>query len=272
MTNRVIALAALSFATLSFGETAQGQTFVHPQGNFGNERCLVGDAAGLCPTGGTYGGAISIIHAMEMDLDLPTGSIVRVSDSFDQIWQALPGSQVLARARYAAHTLRLGFDDGNGYEDLIGNAASNTVYVGDPTEFWSTGTPHTYDFQQLTNTWVDITPSSAGALFAFVLRDRTPSPSVQWTSNNSGAGVGSAGYPNSGGDDHMVTFSVSPTHYFLAFEDLPYLLPSDLDFNDMVVEVMFVTAVPLPAALPLLLTGLLGFGGLGALRARRTQV
>jgi hypothetical protein len=53
----MIAVAALGIATLSLAGTAQGETFVHPQGNFGNERCLVGDASGLCPTGGAYGGA-----------------------------------------------------------------------------------------------------------------------------------------------------------------------------------------------------------------------
>jgi len=63
----------------------------------------------------------------------------------------------------------------------------------------------------------------------------------------------------------MVAFRADADHYFLGFEDLR-TAESDFDYNDMVVEVRFVHPVPLPAALPLLLSGLFG---LGFVRSRR---
>jgi uncharacterized protein DUF4114 len=266
MSNTFRGLALIGLAIGGIDAANAAMTSVHSQGNFGNERCLVGNAAGLC-VGGAYDGAVSIIHAMEMDLDLATGAIARVDDSFDQIWTATidNGGRVLARARYADHDLDLGFDAGGGYVKLMDNIGDGRVRVGSPNEF--NFDTHDEDFQQVPNTWQRI-PLNAGALFAFILRDLTVNPDNYWTSNNSGPGVGSAGYANSGGDDHMVTFRVNQTHYFLAFEDL-LLGQSDHDFNDMVVEVKFVNPVPLPAALPLLLSGI---AGLGFLRRRAARV
>jgi hypothetical protein len=237
---------------------AQVTTYVNPDGGFGeDERCLVG-ANGMCQ-GGAYNGAISIIHALEMDLG---GSLVRVDDGLDRIWQAIANQQgnLVGRARYAADALRLGYDSGAGYVDLVGNIPTGQVRVTAANLGMFSGAQSTnyVDSFQAVGNWTPVS-LAPGTLFAFILSDLTLTN--RWTSNNSGTGVGSAGYANSGNlDDHMVTFQFSPTHYVIAFEDLPFS-GSDRDYNDMVLEVRWLTPVPLPAALPLLLSGLLGLVG-----------
>jgi hypothetical protein len=243
------------------GAAHAAMTFVDPLGNHGNERCLVGAVCG--GPGTAYNGEVSIIHALEIDTGL---TLVRADDSFDRIWQATiaSGGQVLTRARYAAHTLELGYDAGAGFQFLLDNVVNGEVLVKDPTMFSGA---HASDFVAFTNqtkAWTNI-PVSPSAVFAFVLKDL--SSGKVWTSNNGGSGVGASPYDNTAnGQDHMVTFQAEPNHYFIAWEDLP-LSSSDLDYNDMVLEVRFVQPVPLPAGLPLLVSGLLG---LSVLRRRAT--
>lgn len=254
----VVPAALLTFGAL----TVEAQTTtVSPTGGGGSERCLVG-VNGICQ-GGAYDGAISIVRAVEMDLDV---SLVRVDDGLDRIWQALSGGVGLSvRARYAADELRLGYDAGSGYVERISNIPSGQVRVrsGSLGEFTDQEANYADSFTTIGN-WTQL-GLNAGTLFAFVLSDN--SIGQRWTSNNSGSGVGAAGYGNSGNlEDHMVAFRIAPTQYLIAWEDLP-LAGSDRDYNDMVLEVNWVAPVPLPAALPLLLSGLLGFAGLA--RARR---
>jgi uncharacterized protein DUF4114 len=257
---RMVAPAAL--LTLgALGVEAQ-TTYVDPAGGGGSERCLVG-VDGICQ-GGTYGGAISIVRAVEMDLNV---SLVRVDDGLDQIWQALSAgvNGLSIRSRYAADELRLGYDSGTGYVERIDNIPSGQVHVrsGSLGEFTDEEANYADSFATISN-WQSL-GLNAGTLFAFILNDMTTQQ--RWTSNNSGSGVGSGGYANSSNlEDHVVAFRITPTQYLIAWEDRP-LLASDRDYNDMVLEVNWVAPVPLPAALPLLLSGLLGFAGLA--RARR---
>lgn len=254
---RRTAAVLLTIGTLS----AEAQTtYINPDGGTENERCLVG-VGGVCQ-GGAYDGAFSIIRALEMDMG---ASLVRVDDAIDQIWQAVvDGGDLRARARYAADNLRLGYDAGAGYVERIDSIPASQVRVTNTSLFTGAQSNNYSDSFTTVGGWTSLN-LTAGTLFAFVLSDTTVTN--RWTSNNGGTGVGSTSYANSGNrDDHMVAFRASPTRYIIAWEDRP-LSGADLDYNDLVLEVNWVAPVPLPAALPLLLSGLVGFAGLA--RARR---
>lgn len=230
-------------------------TYVHPQGSFGNERCLTGP---VC-VGGAYNNSLSIIQVLENDIGSP---VIRLDDSLDRLWANTVnmGGQVMARARYAGDTNKLGYDAGAGYRQLISSLSPNKVLVTDKTSY--AGDNHTNDFiwdKNLDNNWVDI-PVAEGSPFAFILRDKTDN--TYFSSNNGGSGIASSGYSNSLSlNDHMVTFKISDDHYLIAWEDTA-LGGADKDYNDFVAEVMFVMPVPLPAALVLLGSALLGMGAL----------
>jgi hypothetical protein len=260
--------AAGILALIVTGWASAATTFVDPQGAGGSERCLIG-VNGLCQ-GGTYGGAVSIIHALEMDLG---GSLVRVDDGLDQIWQAIGNTNgtLVGRARYAADTLELGYDKGAGYVGVLNNTPSGQLLVSQLGMFTGAQQDNYPDSIQAVGGWTTLQQLTPGTLFAFVLSDL--STNDRWTSNNSGAGVGASGYGNSGAphDDHMVTYKLvsdANPHYIIAWEDRPFG-SSDLDYNDFVIEVKYLAPVPLPAALPLLVSGLIGFAGLARSRSRR---
>lgn len=256
---------------IAAGAAEAQTTYINPDGGGAsqNERCLVG-IDGVCE-GGAYDGALSIIRALEMDLG---GALIRVDDGLDQLWTAIGNQQgnLVGRARYAADTLRLGYDSGGGYVDLVANIPTGQVRVSAANLGMFAGPQSTNygDSFQTVGNWtpVSLTP---GTVFAFILSDSTVTN--RWTSNNSGAGIGSAGYSNSGNlDDHMVTFQLSPTHYIIAWEDRPFgMSGTDLDYNDMVLEVRWLTPVPVPAALPLVLSGLLGLFGFARWQAPRPR-
>lgn len=255
-------LASLAFGAVAVPSHA-ALTYVNPQGNYGNERCLEGTTC----SGGAYNNTVSIIHALEMDMGLAAGSITRVDDGLDQIWSNTinNGGQVMTRARYAADNLRLGYDSGAGYQYLTGNTTNRTVLVENPGLF-STD-PRAGDFEAIgTASWTTI-PLSTDMMFAFIMRD--VSINTYWSSNNSGSGVGSTGYANSVNlNDHMVTYRISNDHYIIAWEDRPFS-GADLDYNDFVAEVRFVTPVPVPAAFLMFGPALLGLLGLARRRAIR---
>ncbi len=257
-------LAASLTATFIPGANAALTGISSVGGTGGSERCLTGSAC----SGGAYNGEISIVHALELDLGM---SITRVDDSLDTIWQttAANGGQVFARARYASDTNKLGYDSGSGYQFLVNSVGNNKVLVSDPSLFSGAHASNFVDADPIS--WTGI-PVAQGNPFAFILNDT--STGAKWTSNNSGAGVGSAGYANSGipHPDQMVTFKVldpnSQYHYLIAWEDRPYA-GSDKDFNDFVAEIRFVTPVPVPGAAWLF--GSAMFAGLAVKRRSASQ-
>ncbi len=251
--------AVLMICGAGFVSVAQATTtYVNPVGGSGgSERCLMG----VTCVGGSYNNALSIIQVLENDIGSP---IIRLDDDFDKIWENTVnfGGQVMARARYASDINKLGYDSGAGYQLLLAAELDKNkkVLVTDKTSY--AGDNHTSDFiwdKNLDNNWVQI-PVSAGSPFAFILRDKTDN--TFWSSNNIGGGIASSGYSNSmNHNDQMVAFKISDDHYIIAWEDTA-LGSADKDYNDFVAEVMFVMPVPLPAALVLLGSALLGMGAL----------
>lgn len=165
--------------------------------------------------------------------------------------------------------------------EVAGNANINTFGVYDPTDM--TKTLQLYS-GAASNTSAPVL-LSATDLFLFSANGID----VQFGSATFGYYLGTAGGTKfysqaslNSGDDHMVAFlgdgdriklpNRSPgiwgsSSYILAWEDLP-LSSSDKDYNDMVVYVESVTAVPEPGTLALL--GL-GFAGLAAASRRKQK-
>ena len=260
----VTVLSALVLQLMSSHAQA-ALSYINPVGGSnGSERCLISTTS-TC-TGGTYNGGLSIITVLENDIGM--GSFTRVDDEFDRLWANTvnSGGQVLALARYAADTSKLGYDAGGGYQFLSNSVANNKVLVTDTSSY--AGDPHRNTlrddfFMDKTPNWKTI-PLTADTPFAFILRDTTNNPDVFWSSNNGTSGVASTGYANSTNrDDHMVAFRVndaSTPHYIIAWEDRAFS-GADKDYNDFVAELKFVMPVPVPAAVVLLGSALLGLGG-----------
>lgn len=244
-------------------------TFVHSQGNFGNERCLVG-VGGMC-SGGSYNNTLSMMSVFRNDLNLTLGAghtLVRVDDNFDQLWANAVdnGGQVQALARYAGDNSVLGYNPVGPlpYQALITPALDNgKVVVNNAGAYAGEVGAHTTDFVVNPDSWVTI-PVAAGAPYAFVLNDQTLN--TFYSSNPSS---------NAGSFDHMVTFQVylngvAQEHFFIAWEDRKH--NSDKDYNDYIAEVRFTPAIPEPEIYAMMVAGLGLMGFVGRRRRRQGTV
>jgi hypothetical protein len=244
---RFMAFVAIVLAAASF-TTYAATTFVDTQGNYGNERCLVG-AGGIC-SGGAYNNSLSMVSIFQNDLGAGN-TLVRFDDSFDKLWMntVTDGGQVQALARYAGDNSTFGYDAGAGFQLLSGILVSSKVRVNNASAYL--GDTHTGDFVVAADSWTTI-PVVAGTPFAFMLND----PVSGLLSSNNGVGA----------FDNMVTFQVylngvGQQHYFLAWEDRG--ISSDKDYNDYIVEVQFTNPVPEPEIYAMLGIGLGLMGWVG---------
>jgi len=156
-------------------------------------------------------------------------TLVRVSDSFDQLWVAEAGN-ASATARFAGYTNTFGYIGG---------------FSGTPS---ATFTP------------AFTVPGGNGALTPGLYNAALPSPSAQFRFGLNANGVGpiwsSLNSDNTdGGLDHMVTYYISAGigvgNYVIAFEDLPGPLGggSDRDFDDLIITIAGARPTPEPGTL-----------------------
>lgn len=210
---------------------------------------------GLALAGGTAAAATTtILPGPETPLAEPggildqlygLGNLERVDDNFDKIWAPANGSAT-AVAKFANFTQDVGYipdlnSDGNFDESFVSlftvPGATDGIGLGGPSG----------------------TLDSGDVSFVFAL---DPSKAPLWTSLES---------QNSDGLDHMVTWQIvggagnNIGSWVIAWEDLP--ADGDRDFNDIVLEVD-VAPVPIPAAVWLFGSGLLGLLGIARRRFR----
>lgn len=161
------------------------------------------------------------------------GNLHRINDSLDQYWDVFGNEvTVTAVAKYAGYKQDFGFIDGD-------DSFNSLLYV-----------PF-FDGQSDTFTEAD-----SGSPFRFGL---DPSGSPLLSSDPSDNIF--CDLPCTDSQDHMVSWLITSGQYkgdyVLAWEDLKNL--GDHDYNDLVVRVSGVAIVPVPAAVWLFGSGLLGF-------------
>jgi hypothetical protein len=171
-------------------------------------------------------------------------NLLRIDDNFDQVWFPAVGSAT-AVAKFASYSQQVGYiPDLNG-DNVFDESFVALFDVSGSTDGIDLGGP-------------SANLNSGNVNFAWAL---DPSGAPLWTSLPS---------ENSDSLDHMVTWQITGGegntvgNYVIAWEDLPG--GGDRDYNDLVLEVS-VQPVPIPAAVWLFVSGLLGLSGIA--RARR---
>jgi hypothetical protein len=284
------AIVAAGFLAAAFGTSMSGAeaaltpvpTFGGADGGagLGSERCLIGDANGNCTGGGAFNGKASIKTILEAEL----GTLNRVDDSSDQIWFAPSATgQVLGRARYAGFGNQFGWFAGS--SGPVNNSTFNPIPLSVPG-------PSTL-LVDSTNPFDGTADEVGGDLVQQAAEPRwrqfTPGGNFRWgidVNNLATTFFTSLQIDNPIDLDQMVTFfAVNPvqggdqvcvakcgtpdarfaavrSRFVLAWEDTSAEAGVS-DYNDLVLEVVNVAPVPVPAALPLMATGLIGIATIG---------
>ena len=180
-----------------------------------------------------------------LDIEFGLDNLLRIDDDFDQYWTVTGELSADAVAKHAGYSQNFGFiDSDDNFSSLLyvpymgAQSGSSTVpAIGDEIRFGLT----------------------RGAMPA---HGNKPIFSSDPFDN-----VICGGHSCSEPEDHMVSWLITGGQYagdyILAWEDLVHL--GDRDYNDLVVRVSGVSAVPVPAAIWLFGSGLFGL----AMAARR---
>ena len=175
-----------------------------------------------------------------LDIEFGLDNLLRIDDDLDQYWNVVAETvSVTAVAKHAGYSQDFGFITS---DDVF----TSLLYV--PT---MTGQSNTF------------TVADSGTPFRFGL---DPSGAPLFSSDPSDNVL--CGWHKCSEMDHMVSWLITGGRYegdyVLAWEDLEHL--GDRDYNDLVVRVSGVSVVPVPAAVWLFGSGLLG---LAAVARRR---
>jgi len=168
-----------------------------------------------------------------LDGEFGLDNLQRIDDELDKYWAVVAdGVSVTAVAKYAGFKQNFGFIDGE-------NNFTSLLYVP-----YANGQTNTFSV------------SESGSPFRFGL-DPSGSPLFSSASEDN---VFCGWWHCSGPYDHMVSWLITDGEfagdYVLAWEDLKKL--GDHDYNDLVVRVSGVSPVPVPGALWLFGSGILG--------------
>jgi len=168
-----------------------------------------------------------------LDNEFGLDSLQRIDDELDQYWTILADEvTVSVVAKYAGFSQNFGFIDGD--DDF-----TSLLYVNH-----AMGQENTFSI------------SDSGSPFRFGL-DPSGSPLFSSAVEDN---VFCGWYHCSNTYDHMVSWLITEGEftgdYVIAWEDLKHL--GDRDYNDLVIRVSGVSAVPVPSALWLFGSGLLG--------------
>ncbi|MGB5275561.1 MAG: DUF4114 domain-containing protein [Gammaproteobacteria bacterium] len=170
-----------------------------------------------------------------LDSNFGLGNLQYIDGDFDQMWVASSSVDIAVIAKHAGFTHNIGhIDASDKYTSLLSSITSSS---GQSASFdkGNSGSPFRFGLEV-----------SGGPLYSSFMNDNPDT-----------------------GEDHMVSWRITGGQYagdfVMAWEDLPNL--GDRDYNDLVLRVSGVTAVPVPATVWLFISGLIGVAAIARRKA-----